>query len=104
MDIAIIYALFGDRAAAESAAVQMVERKLAACANVQANCLSVYRWQGGLERGEEVPVLFKTALDRRDALSEGLVAFHDYALPAISSWNATTTAAYAQWVEDETRI
>lgn len=102
-DIAIVYALFGDRAVAEVVAVQMVDRRLAACANIQANCLSVYHWQGEMERAEETPVLFKTSLDRRMALTAALAAAHDYELPAISSWTATTTTDYGEWVESATR-
>lgn len=102
-DIAIVYALFGDRALAEMAALQMVDRHLAACANIQANCLSVYRWKGEMERAEETPVIFKTALDKRMALTAALAAVHDYDLPAISSWTASTTTDYGEWVEETTR-
>ncbi len=101
-DIAIVYALFGERVLAERAAEQMVERRLAACANVQAECLSIYRWQGRIERAGETPVLFKTALDRRAALMAALAAGHDYEVPAISGWTATTSADYGDWVESET--
>lgn len=102
-DIAIVYATFGDRAAAENAAGQMVERHLAACANVQSPCLSVYVWEGQMERAEEVPVLFKTSVVRRETLMAVLAAAHDYELPAISSWTAQTSAAFAEWVDDATR-
>ncbi len=101
-DIAVVYALFGERALAQSAAVEMVERRLAACANVQADCLSVYRWQDRIEQAGETPVLFKTALNQRAALMAALAAVHDYEIPAISSWTATTTAGYGDWVESET--
>jgi periplasmic divalent cation tolerance protein len=103
-DIAIVYALFGDRAAAEIAAVQMVDRKLAACANILGNCLSVYHWNGELSRAEETPVLFKTMPDQRTALIAALVACHDYDVPAVSSWTAATTPDYGAWVETGTRI
>ena len=102
-DIAIVYATFGDRAAAEVAAVEMVERRLAACANIQSPCLSVYVWQGQMERTEETPVVFKTGLGRREALMAALAATHDYELPAISSWTAQAGAAFTQWVDDATR-
>ena len=102
-DIAIVYALFGDRAVAEIAAVQMVDRNLAACANIQATCVSVYHWQGEMTRAEETPVIFKTSIERRTALTAALSALHDYELPAISSWNATTTTDYGAWVEQSTK-
>ncbi len=100
--IAIVYALFGDRAAAQAAATDMIERRLAACANVQAPCLSVYRWEGAMERVEETPVLFKTAPGRRDALMAALARAHDYAVPAISAWAAETSPAYGAWVAEMT--
>lgn len=96
--LAIVYALFGDRAAAEATATRMIEAGLAACANVQAPCLSIFRWEGTMERAEETPVLFKTAPARRDALMAALAHAHDYAVPAISSWEAETTADYGAWV------
>jgi periplasmic divalent cation tolerance protein len=102
-EIAIVYATFGDRAAAEIAAVQMVERRLAACANVQTPCLSVYVWQGEMARAEETPVIFKTGVGQRAALMAAIAAAHAYELPAISSWTAQASAAFAQWVDDATR-
>lgn len=102
-DIAIVYAMFGSRVAAEIAAVQMVDRQLAACANIQANCLSVYHWKGEMVRAEETAVIFKTAVEKRTTLMAALAAAHDYELPAISSWTATTTTDFGQWVDTTTR-
>ena len=102
-DISIVYALFGDRVVAEIAAVQLVDRRLAACANIQANCLSVYHWKGEMERAEETPVLFKTSQERVKALIAAIAALHDYDLPAISSWTATTTTEYGAWVDEATK-
>jgi len=98
-DIAIVYVTFGDRDSAEIAAAQMVERRLAACANIQPPCQSIYVWNGETERSEEVPVLFKTSLERRAALMAALAETHGYDLPAISSWDAVTSDGYADWVE-----
>lgn len=101
--IAIVYATFGDHASAEVAAAQMIDRRLAACANIHSPCLSIYVWQGETARSEEVPVLFKTSLARRAALMAALAEAHDYDLPAISSWDAATSADYADWVEAASR-
>ena len=59
--IATVYALFADAAEAERIAETVVTERLAACANILAPCRSIYRWQGVVERAEEVPALFKTA-------------------------------------------
>lgn len=101
-EIALVYVLFGDRPGAEAVAREMVERRLAACANVLADGRSIYRWAGGIEDAAEVPVLFKTAPVRREALMDALRERHGYDLPAILSWPASATADYAAWVATET--
>ena len=101
--IALVYVLYGDRLAAEQAARGMVERRLAACANLLGESQSFYPWEGRIEDAREVPVLFKTAPARREALMAALAQDHGYALPAILSWPADATPDYAEWVARETQ-
>ena len=76
----------------------MVERRLAACAQLTA-IESIYRWQGQVEQEPEFRVLFKTQTEHYPALEAALRAEHPYTLPAI---HALTTdraePAYAEWV------
>ena len=58
--VLLVLSTLPDHDSAERLAAALVEAGLAACVNVMAPCTSVYRWQGGIERGEEVPALFKT--------------------------------------------
>lgn len=102
-EIALVYVLFGDRASAQTAARSMVEQHLAACANILAAGQSIYPWEGRIEEADEVPVLFKTASARREALMAALTQVHAYALPAILSWPVTASADYAAWVAAETQ-
>ena len=44
--IVTVYATFGSDEEARHIARQLVEERLAACANILAPCLSFYRWQG----------------------------------------------------------
>lgn len=101
-EIALVYALFGDRESAQSAARAMIEQRLAACANLLAPCTSIYPWEGKVAEADEIPVLFKTAPGRLEALMAALGDLHDYDLPAILNWPAVTTTAYADWVTRET--
>ncbi len=102
-EIALVYVLFGDRAAAQAAAHAMVEQRLAACANVLAAGQSIYSWEGRIAEAEEVPVLFKTMPACREALMDALARTHAYELPAILSWPVTASADYAAWVDAETQ-
>jgi len=101
-DIALVYVLYPDAAAAGTAARAMVERKLAACANILPAGRSVYRWEGELREEGEVPVLFKTMTPQVQALTSALAQAHPYDVPAILSWPAAAPDGYALWVDAET--
>ena len=93
-----------DRETAEQLADALVQEKLAACVNILAPCQSVYRWQGAVERAEEVPMLIKTAQDRYAALQRRLVELHPYDVPEVLAWRPQAGwPAYANWVFAETR-
>ena len=57
-EIVSVYATFGSEEEARRIARQVVEERLAACANILAPCHSIYRWQGQVEEATEVPVIF----------------------------------------------
>jgi periplasmic divalent cation tolerance protein len=101
-EIALVYVLFGDRASAQVAARNMVEQRLAACANIFADGQSIYPWDGRIAEASEVAILFKTMPARCEALMAALAQGHAYDLPAILSWSAMTTPDYAAWVAKET--
>ena len=99
--IVAVYAVFADEAQALRISREMVERRLAACANVLGPCRSVYRWQGSVEEAKEVAVILKTAEATRDALIGAIAAEHDYEVPAIVALPVCAAhPLYARWVED----
>ena len=103
-DIVSVYATFGSDEEARRVARQLVEERLAACANVMAPCHSIYRWQGKVEEATEVPVLFKTRSDTAERLIERLGALHSYDVPAAVVWPiANALEGYRHWVEAEAR-
>ncbi|WP_375187993.1 divalent-cation tolerance protein CutA [Sphingobium yanoikuyae] len=81
--VVLVYSLFGSVEQARAVARTLVEERLAACANILGPCTSIYEWQGKVAEGAEVPVLFKTSTDRRDALMARIAQLHDYDVPAI---------------------
>lgn len=93
-----------DQATAELLAAALVELRLAACVSILAPCGSVYRWQGVVERADEVPLLIKTTAERYAALEAEIQARHPYELPEIVAVPVDRgLPAYLQWVRDETR-
>ncbi|MFE0079710.1 divalent-cation tolerance protein CutA [[Kitasatospora] papulosa] len=81
----------------------VVEARLAACAQISAPVTSVYRWQDAVETAEEWQVLFKTTSARYDELEAHLVAAHDYATPEIIAMPVVRgSERYLAWVTAET--
>jgi periplasmic divalent cation tolerance protein len=93
-----------DRAAAERLAGVLIEKRLAACVNILAPCLSVYRWKNDLQRDEEHPMLIKTTSECYPALEEAIRAGHPYELPEIIAVPIERgLPAYLDWVAAESR-
>ena len=101
-DIATVYAVFGSHDEAERISEAMIEQRLAACVNILGPAQSIYRWDGKIERAEEVPALFKTTRDAANQLIAAIADAHSYDLPAICLWPIDRTLApYADWINSE---
>lgn len=61
----------------------LVEERLAACVNIQAEMESVYRWQGRIEQDRERQVVIKTRAARIDALLGRVEELHPYDVPEL---------------------
>jgi periplasmic divalent cation tolerance protein len=72
-----------DEDVAQSIATQLVEERLAACAQVSGPLSSTYRWRGSLERDAEWYCHFKTTTDRLAALQTRIRELHPYDIPEI---------------------
>jgi periplasmic divalent cation tolerance protein len=101
-DIAVLWSTFADRAEAERAARIVVDERLAACANILAQCDSIYHWRGAVERAQEVPVLFKTTVALAGRLRMRIEGLHGYEVPVVETWPVAASAAVAAWVAGET--
>jgi periplasmic divalent cation tolerance protein len=94
-----------DRAVARKIADALVERRLAACVNILAECTSVYRWKGVVETASEVPLLIKTRDDIFDDVEAAIRALHPYELPEIIALPvAHGSLEYLEWVNAQTVV
>lgn len=92
-----------DQETARKIAQSLVERRLAACVNILAPCLSVYKWQGELEDSSEVPLLIKTTAARYGALEAAISALHPHQVPEIIAFPVSHGLPdYLEWVVAET--
>jgi periplasmic divalent cation tolerance protein len=84
MDRAVfVYTTWPTTAEAEAAGRTLVERRLAACVNILPGMISLYRWEGKIERGEEAVMIVKTRDSLADAVSDAVKELHTYDTPAI---------------------
>lgn len=98
----IVVTTVGHAEQAHALARQMVQQRLAACAQINA-IDSVYRWQGAVHEDTEFRLLFKTSAERAPALMAAIRAQHPYELPALHAVPmALADPAYAQWIDDST--
>ena len=86
-----------DTERAEALAEALLERGLAACVALTP-LRSIYRWQGQLQRSEEVQLLIKTTADKLAALEAVVHALHSYDTPEWLTWPASSSAGYSAWV------
>jgi len=68
-------------AEARRIAQHVVERKLAACANIVPRVESIYRWKGKVERAKETLLMIKTTAARLRKLESEVKRLHSYDVP-----------------------
>ena len=103
-EIVLIYSLFGTQEEAQAVARLMVEKRLAACANILAPATSCYWWEGKIEESNEIPVLFKSDDARQQSLIAAIAEAHSYDVPAIIALPCESVyAPYAQWLHQQMR-
>lgn len=77
----------------------LVERQLAACVNLLPAVESIYRWQGKVEKADEVLAVFKTSAAAFPAFEKALTELHPYEVPEIIAVQPAAVAeAYTAWV------
>jgi periplasmic divalent cation tolerance protein len=77
----------------------VVEERLAACGNIVPGLTSIYRWEDGIQRDEEVLVLFKTTRAVLAQLMTRVETLHPYDVPEVLALpTAAGLEAYTSWV------
>lgn len=99
----LVYATFPTLEAAQNSAQAAVEQGLAACANILPGMVSVYVWEGKLQREQEVAMILKTTAGRSAALIEEVQQRHPYDNPAVLVVPVIGGArAFLDWVASAT--
>jgi len=103
MSTRTIYVTAGSRDEGLAIGRELVEARLAACANVLAGATSIYRWQGEVHEDTEAIVVLKTREGLVDALVERVKALHNYECPCVVALPIVGgNAKYLDWIVNET--
>lgn len=82
MKLLAVYTTVATAQEAQAMARALVERQLAACAQIS-QIESVYTWQGVVQQSPEFRILFKTTANQYPAVEAAIRELHAYDLPAI---------------------
>jgi periplasmic divalent cation tolerance protein len=82
-ELAIVLVTAPDAAVGERIVRTLVEEELAACGNIVANVVSVYRWQGAVQRESESLIVLKTTRARAADVLARVPALHPYEVPEV---------------------
>jgi periplasmic divalent cation tolerance protein len=98
-----VYTTYPSIVEAEDAGRALVEQHLAACVNILPGMISHYRWQGIIERAEEVVMLIKTRASLAEEVRAQVKSRHSYETPAILVLSIESVdQTYLAWVMAET--
>jgi len=103
MTLLAVYTTVASREEAQAVAKALIERRLAACAQIT-EIESVYRWDEVVRHEPEFRIVFKTVAARYAEVEAAISELHSYKLPAIYAIAVEQSdARYADWVDAELR-
>jgi periplasmic divalent cation tolerance protein len=103
-EIVLVLTTAPDDDRAEAWARLLVDERLAACVNVLAPMVSIYRWKGVVERETERQIVIKTTEAQVPAIRSRLAGLHPYELPEfVVVAVADGSPDYVKWIAEQTR-
>ncbi|MEO6597405.1 MAG: divalent-cation tolerance protein CutA [Planctomycetota bacterium] len=89
------------RLGAKALAQKVVDEGLCACVNVVPGVTSFFRWQGRVDRAEELLLVAKTTAVAAARLRQRIAELHPYDVPEVIELSvADGLPGYLQWVAD----
>ncbi|HKI59651.1 MAG TPA: divalent-cation tolerance protein CutA [Mariprofundaceae bacterium] len=85
---------------AKNMAKSLIESGLAACVQISAPGISIYRWDASVQEEQEFYLSIKTTAQGRAAACAWLDKFHPYETPEIVCLEANASSAYMKWLRD----
>ncbi len=98
----VVYTSCDDRSVCERIARFVLEKRLAACAQVMAPMTSFYWWNNEIAQDEEYLLTLKSHRHLFDQLAAAVRSIHPYEVPEIIATEiAAVDSGYAAWMREE---
>ncbi len=98
-----VYITTASKEEAEKISHSIVEKGLAACANIFPEVKSIFKWHGKTEYSAESVIIAKTAAEKYAALEARVKELHSYECPCIVAWPiAEGNKEYLKWIKLQT--
>jgi periplasmic divalent cation tolerance protein len=99
-----VYTTYPSIVEAERTGRALVERRLCACVNIFPGMVSLYWWQGKIDRGDEAVMIIKTRASLAEAVRAAVKEMHSYTTPAILVLPIESVDPdYHAWINQETQ-
>jgi periplasmic divalent cation tolerance protein len=103
MSVVLVYMTAENKEEAERIGGMLVEKRLAACANIIDNMQSVFWWDGRLDQGNETVLIAKTKQSLVEKLTQAVTEAHSYDVPCILALPVVGgNPDFIKWIEEET--
>jgi periplasmic divalent cation tolerance protein len=102
-DIVLLYVTCKNATEARQIAKDLIQSKMAACANITPVIESIYEWDGALQHDDETLLLLKTTAERSQACQTRIRSIHSYTTPCILELRVGSgNNDYIQWLIRQT--
>ncbi|MEX2467640.1 MAG: divalent-cation tolerance protein CutA [Gemmatimonadota bacterium] len=100
--VSVVLVTAPDGQVAEKLGRALVEERLAACVNIVPGVISLYRWEGSVQKEGEVLMVAKTTTLGFEALRRRVLELHPYEAPEVIALEVRDgDPGYLAWVRDE---
>ncbi len=97
----LVYVTVKDEDEGVSIAQKVVDKRLAACANLYPKIKSVFKYQNQIQTQEEAVLLLKTTVQAYDELERIIIEIHSYDDPCVLKIPIEDGAAdFMNWIKD----
>jgi periplasmic divalent cation tolerance protein len=101
--VVFVYTTHPSVVEAERIGRELVEKRLCACVNILPGMVSLYWWQGAIERADEAVMIIKTRAALAEPVRAAVRQLHSYTTPAILVLPIENVDPdYKQWLLAET--